>query len=218
MKGSVTSSMFTNTIYSNIHHETDLGETDLGETDLGETHLGETDLGETDLGETHPCLTKRKQVDETHVFHRHSMCFAKYGLGPSRVSLTLRSAQDFDLWMCYKPKDKIKSFVLLAWLRSSYKRRRNAVAKPSCVTSSRVHTKLEEVVGRRKGVAQLRIFNLGNTSPVPVSELVSILEKLLKVKVKAIRRVMKLPRIGDVPFTHVNISLAQRDFGVEEVC
>ncbi|KAF5775921.1 putative UDP-glucuronate 4-epimerase [Helianthus annuus] len=54
----------------------------------------------------------------------------------------------------------------------------------------------------------------GNTSPVPVSELVSILEKLLKVKVKAIRRVMKLPRIGDVPFTHANISLAQREFGV----
>ncbi|KAJ0483690.1 putative UDP-glucuronate 4-epimerase [Helianthus annuus] len=51
----------------------------------------------------------------------------------------------------------------------------------------------------------------GNTSPVPVSDLVSILEKLLKVKAK--RRVMKLPRNGDVPFTHGNISLAQREFG-----
>ncbi|KAJ0665696.1 putative UDP-glucuronate 4-epimerase [Helianthus annuus] len=50
-----------------------------------------------------------------------------------------------------------------------------------------------------------------NTSPVPVSDLVSILEKLLKVKAK--RRVMKLPRNGDVPFTHANISLAQREFG-----
>ncbi|KAJ0483686.1 putative UDP-glucuronate 4-epimerase [Helianthus annuus] len=59
--------------------------------------------------------------------------------------------------------------------------------------------------------AQFRIFNLGNTSPVPVSDLVSILEKLLKVKAK--RRVMKLPRNGDVPFTHGNISLAQREFG-----
>ncbi|KAJ0860772.1 putative UDP-glucuronate 4-epimerase [Helianthus annuus] len=48
--------------------------------------------------------------------------------------------------------------------------------------------------------------------------LVSILEKLLKVKVKVIRRVMELPRIGDVPFTHAKISLAQREFGVEEVC
>ncbi|KAI3693284.1 hypothetical protein L6452_33117 [Arctium lappa] len=65
--------------------------------------------------------------------------------------------------------------------------------------------------GKKKGPAQLRIFNLGNTSPVPVSDLVSILEKLLKVKAK--RRVMKLPRNGDVPFTHANISLAQREFG-----
>ncbi|KAM0069331.1 putative UDP-glucuronate 4-epimerase [Helianthus debilis subsp. tardiflorus] len=54
-------------------------------------------------------------------------------------------------------------------------------------------------------VLEFRIFNLGNTSPVPVSVLVSILEKLLKVKAK--RRVMKLPRNGDVPFTHANISL-----------
>ncbi|KAM0008388.1 putative UDP-glucuronate 4-epimerase [Helianthus debilis subsp. tardiflorus] len=53
--------------------------------------------------------------------------------------------------------------------------------------------------GKKKGDAQFRIFNLGNTSPVPVSDLVSILEKL--------------PRNGDVPFTHANISLAQREFG-----
>ncbi|KAJ0478800.1 putative UDP-glucuronate 4-epimerase [Helianthus annuus] len=65
--------------------------------------------------------------------------------------------------------------------------------------------------GKKKGDAQFRIFNLGNTSPVPVSDLVSILEKLLKVKAK--RRVMKFPRNGDVPFTHANISLAQREFG-----
>ncbi|KAJ0673137.1 putative UDP-glucuronate 4-epimerase [Helianthus annuus] len=65
--------------------------------------------------------------------------------------------------------------------------------------------------GKKKGAAQFRIFNLGNTSPVPVSDLVSILEKLLKVKAK--RRVMKLPRNGDVLFTHANISLAQREFG-----
>ncbi|KAK1430351.1 hypothetical protein QVD17_13023 [Tagetes erecta] len=65
--------------------------------------------------------------------------------------------------------------------------------------------------GKKKGAAQLRVFNLGNTSPVAVSDLVSILEKLLKVKAK--RRVMKLPRNGDVPFTHANISFAQREFG-----
>ncbi|KAF5775703.1 putative UDP-glucuronate 4-epimerase [Helianthus annuus] len=71
--------------------------------------------------------------------------------------------------------------------------------------------RVQEVVGRKKGAAQFRIFNLGNTLPVPVSDLVSILEKLLKVKAE--RRVMKLPRNGDVPFTHANISLAQREFG-----
>ncbi|PHT36153.1 UDP-glucuronate 4-epimerase 5 [Capsicum baccatum] len=65
--------------------------------------------------------------------------------------------------------------------------------------------------GKKKGPAQLRMFNLGNTSPVPVSDLVSILERLLKVKAK--RSVMKLPRNGDVPFTHANISFAQRELG-----
>ncbi|KAK8289073.1 hypothetical protein V6Z12_D07G166400 [Gossypium hirsutum] len=65
--------------------------------------------------------------------------------------------------------------------------------------------------GKKKGPAQLRVFNLGNTSPVPVSDLVSILERLLKVNAK--RNIMKLPRNGDVQFTHANISLAQRELG-----
>lgn len=65
--------------------------------------------------------------------------------------------------------------------------------------------------GKKKGPAQLRVFNLGNTSPVPVSDLVSILERLLKMKAK--RLIMKLPRNGDVPFTHANISAAQRELG-----
>lgn len=65
--------------------------------------------------------------------------------------------------------------------------------------------------GKKKGAAQLRIYNLGNTSPVPVSTLVSILEKLLKVKGK--KKFMALPRNGDVPFTHANISLAQIELG-----
>ncbi|KAK7309030.1 hypothetical protein RJT34_05451 [Clitoria ternatea] len=63
--------------------------------------------------------------------------------------------------------------------------------------------------GKKKGSAQYRIYNLGNTSPVPVSELVDILEKLLKVKAK--RKVMVMPRNGDVMFTHANISRAHRD-------
>nr|GMD29814.1 UDP-glucuronate 4-epimerase 3 [Ipomoea batatas]GMD33159.1 UDP-glucuronate 4-epimerase 3 [Ipomoea batatas]GMD34807.1 UDP-glucuronate 4-epimerase 3 [Ipomoea batatas] len=65
--------------------------------------------------------------------------------------------------------------------------------------------------GKKRGAAQLRVFNLGNTSPVPVSDLVGILERLLKVKAK--RQIMKLPRNGDVQFTHANISLAQRELG-----
>ncbi|KAL2511446.1 UDP-glucuronate 4-epimerase 3 [Abeliophyllum distichum] len=65
--------------------------------------------------------------------------------------------------------------------------------------------------GKKSGPAQLRVYNLGNTSPVPVSDLVSILERLLKVTAK--RLVMKLPRNGDVQFTHANISLAQRELG-----
>ncbi|KAG2332092.1 hypothetical protein Bca52824_003272 [Brassica carinata] len=70
--------------------------------------------------------------------------------------------------------------------------------------------RVQEPEGRR-GPAQLRVFNLGNTSPVPVSDLVSILERQLKVKAK--RNVIKMPRNGDVPFTHANISLAQRELG-----
>ncbi|MFS7934232.1 putative UDP-glucuronate 4-epimerase [Helianthus anomalus] len=47
--------------------------------------------------------------------------------------------------------------------------------------------------GRKKrGPAQLRVFNLGNTPLVPVSDLVGILERLLKVK--ASQMVMKLLR------------------------
>ncbi|PIN00523.1 UDP-glucuronate 4-epimerase [Handroanthus impetiginosus] len=63
--------------------------------------------------------------------------------------------------------------------------------------------------GKKKKPAQLRIFNLGNTSPVPVSKLVSILEKLLMVKAK--RNVLPMPRNGDVLYTHANISYAKKE-------
>ncbi|KAJ3684512.1 hypothetical protein LUZ61_013676 [Rhynchospora tenuis] len=69
--------------------------------------------------------------------------------------------------------------------------------------------------GKKRGPAPLRVYNLGNTTPVPVSELVNILEKLLKVK--AIRKVVKMPRNGDVPYTHANISLAERELGYKPV-
>lgn len=65
--------------------------------------------------------------------------------------------------------------------------------------------------GKKKGPAQLRVFNLGNTSPVPVNDLVSILEKLLKKKAKKV--VLKMPRNGDVQFTHANVTLARKELG-----
>lgn len=65
--------------------------------------------------------------------------------------------------------------------------------------------------GVKKGQAQLRIYNLGNTSPVPVDKLVSILENLLKVKADKV--VLPMPANGDVLFTHANISLAKRELG-----
>ncbi|KAF9663493.1 hypothetical protein SADUNF_Sadunf17G0056200 [Salix dunnii] len=65
--------------------------------------------------------------------------------------------------------------------------------------------------GKKKGPAQLRVYNLGNTSPVPVAKLVSILEGLLSTKAK--KHVIKMPRNGDVPYTHANVTLAFRDFG-----
>lgn len=65
--------------------------------------------------------------------------------------------------------------------------------------------------GKKRGSAQLRIYNLGNTRPIPVAELVSILEKLLKVKAK--KKVLQMPRNGDVLYTHANISLARMELG-----
>ncbi|KAK6161697.1 hypothetical protein DH2020_005078 [Rehmannia glutinosa] len=65
--------------------------------------------------------------------------------------------------------------------------------------------------GKKRAPAQLRVYNLGNTAPVTVGKLVGILESLLSVKAK--KHVIKMPRNGDVPFTHANVSQAYRDFG-----
>ncbi|XP_042393890.1 UDP-glucuronate 4-epimerase 3-like [Zingiber officinale] len=65
--------------------------------------------------------------------------------------------------------------------------------------------------GKKHGQAPFRIYNLGNTSPVSVSDLVSILEQLLKVK--AVKKFVKMPRNGDVQFTHANITLAEKELG-----
>jgi UDP-glucuronate 4-epimerase len=65
--------------------------------------------------------------------------------------------------------------------------------------------------GVKMGPAQYRIYNLGNTSPVTVPTLVSILENFLKVKAK--KRVVEMPGNGDVPFTHANITLSRVELG-----
>ncbi|CAN6204940.1 unnamed protein product [Urochloa humidicola] len=65
--------------------------------------------------------------------------------------------------------------------------------------------------GKKSGPAPLRVYNLGNTSPVPVTRMVAILEKLLGKK--ANKRIVTMPSNGDVPFTHANVSHAARDFG-----
>lgn len=67
--------------------------------------------------------------------------------------------------------------------------------------------------GKKKGPAQLRIYNLGNTSPVSVPDLVNILERLLKVK--ANKNIISMPSNGDVPFTHANVSLAHTELGYQ---
>ncbi|XP_064972003.1 UDP-glucuronate 4-epimerase 6-like [Musa acuminata AAA Group] len=65
--------------------------------------------------------------------------------------------------------------------------------------------------GKKRGPAQLRVYNLGNTSPVPVAKMVDILEELLGKKAK--KHVVTLPQNGDVPYTHANVSMAERDLG-----
>ncbi|KAK9725803.1 hypothetical protein RND81_05G170300 [Saponaria officinalis] len=65
--------------------------------------------------------------------------------------------------------------------------------------------------GKKHGPAQLRVYNLGNTSPIGVGKLVSILEGLLNVKAQ--KHVITMPRNGDVPYTHANVTLAHKDFG-----
>ncbi|KAL3575675.1 hypothetical protein D5086_023776 [Populus alba] len=80
-----------------------------------------------------------------------------------------------------------------------------------CLGALDTATKSTGSGGVKEGPAQLRVYNLGNTSPVPVRKLVNILEKLLKVKANKV--VSPMPANGDVLFTHANISLARRELG-----
>jgi len=66
-------------------------------------------------------------------------------------------------------------------------------------------------IGPSKKPAPLKVYNLGNKSPVSVSEFVSLLEEHMGKK--AIRKYRPLPNSGDVLKTHADISLAQRELG-----
>lgn len=56
-----------------------------------------------------------------------------------------------------------------------------------------------------------RVFNLGNRTPISVSEFVSTLEKHLGRK--AHRIYVPMPETGDVPFTHADVSKATLELG-----
>lgn len=59
--------------------------------------------------------------------------------------------------------------------------------------------------------ATIRLYNLGNTHPVSVSDLVRYIEK--HVEKKAIINYVPLPALGDVLYTHANVTHAREDFG-----
>ena len=56
-----------------------------------------------------------------------------------------------------------------------------------------------------------RVYNLGNKHPVTVSDFVTTLEKHMGKKAK--REYVPMPKTGDVPFTHADVSRAARDLG-----
>jgi UDP-glucuronate 4-epimerase len=81
----------------------------------------------------------------------------------------------------------------------------------SCDTSEPSNTPSEKTAGKKK--PKFRVYNLGNTHPVTVSDFVSTLEKHLGKE--AIREYVPMPKTGDVPFTHADVSAARRDLGYE---
>ncbi|CAI5505816.1 unnamed protein product, partial [Closterium sp. Naga37s-1] len=63
----------------------------------------------------------------------------------------------------------------------------------------------------KKRRAQFRVFNLGNTQPVKVTDFVKLLEKHLETR--AIRDVVPMPSSGEVLFTHANVTRAENELG-----
>ncbi|KAL2344722.1 hypothetical protein Fmac_006007 [Flemingia macrophylla] len=105
----------------------------------------------------------------------------------------------------------LKPFVALNPLFQ--KSRRNS---PTPITIFGVSVTTKKSIGnggKKKGLTQFRVFNLGNTSPVFVIGLVHshFGEALVKAK-----KVLSIFANGDVKFTHVNISLVRRDLGLKK--
>ncbi|MFN7923331.1 MAG: GDP-mannose 4,6-dehydratase [Bryobacteraceae bacterium] len=81
-------------------------------------------------------------------------------------------------------------------------------------STSRDYTFVDDIVSGIRAAIDLpcryEIFNLGNSSPVPLTRLISVIEEALEVKA----RIKRLPdQPGDVPITYADISKAQRMLG-----
>jgi UDP-glucuronate 4-epimerase len=72
---------------------------------------------------------------------------------------------------------------------------------------------MEATPPSQEGHAWWRVFNLGNTHPVGVTNLVQILAEALGKKAEL--SYSTLPALGEVLFTHANISAAQAAFGYQ---
>jgi UDP-glucuronate 4-epimerase len=70
---------------------------------------------------------------------------------------------------------------------------------------------LAEIPPSEKGTAHYKVYNLGNTHPHTVSEMVTVLEKHLGRK--AVRKYIPVPPTGDVLATFADISAARKELG-----
>lgn len=70
---------------------------------------------------------------------------------------------------------------------------------------------LDAITASGKATAQYKLYNLGNTSPHTVTELVELLEKHLGRQ--AVRNYVPLPPTGDVLATFADVQHAREDFG-----
>jgi UDP-glucuronate 4-epimerase len=70
---------------------------------------------------------------------------------------------------------------------------------------------LAEIPPSQKGMAHYKVYNLGNTHPHTVTEMVDLLERHLGRK--AIRKNIPVPATGDVLSTLADISAAKKDLG-----